>query len=74
MVKKGPKIDTGVSAIERSKLAKTKIQKRRSCLKTNCLQVIDVLAGNQRWSRTSGGRMRLAHAIMHVLNNKVGHL
>ena len=32
-----------------------------------------LLAGNQWWPRTSGGRLRLVHAIKHLLHHKVGH-
>ena len=32
-----------------------------------------LLAGDQRWPRTSSGRLRLAHAITRVLHHKFGH-
>ena len=31
-----------------------------------------VLAGDQWWPRTSGGRLRLAHVTTHVLHHKFG--
>ena len=36
-------------------------------------EVIMVLAGNQWWPHTSGGRLRLAHAITHVSHHRFGH-
>ena len=33
----------------------------------------ELLAGDQWWPHTSGGRLRLAHAITHVLQHKVSH-
>ena len=32
-----------------------------------------VLAGDQWWPRTRGGRLRLVHAITHVLHHNFGH-
>ena len=32
-----------------------------------------VLAGDQWWPRTSGGRLRYAHAITHLLRYRFGH-
>ena len=32
-----------------------------------------VLAGDQWWPRTSGGRLRFAHAITHLFRHRFGH-
>ena len=32
-----------------------------------------VLAGDQWWPRTSGGRLRFANAITHLLRHRFGH-
>ena len=32
-----------------------------------------LLAGDQWWPRTSGGRLRFAHAITHLLRHRFGH-
>ena len=34
---------------------------------------LKVLAGDQWWPRTSGGRLRFAHAITHLLRHRFGH-
>ena len=36
-----------------------------------CLNAI--LAGDQWWPHTSGGRLRFAHAISHLLRHRLGH-
>ena len=33
----------------------------------------NILAGDQWWPRTSGGRLRFAHAITHLLRHRFGH-
>ena len=35
--------------------------------------ILTVLAGDQWWPRTSGGRLRFAHAITHLLRHRFGH-
>ena len=32
-----------------------------------------LLAGDQWWPRTSGGRLRFAHTITHLLRHRFGH-
>ena len=32
-----------------------------------------ILAGDQWWPRTSGGRLRFAHAVTHLLRHRIGH-
>ena len=32
-----------------------------------------LLAGDQWWPRTSGGRLRFEHAVMHLLRHRFGH-
>ena len=41
--------------------------------KNACNYLHNVLAGDQWWPRTSGGRLRFAHAITHLLRHRFGH-
>ena len=34
--------------------------------------ILAILAGDQWWPRTSGGRLRCAHAITHLLRHRFG--
>ena len=48
---------------------------KKNCMTTGVitLWLEDVLAGDQWWPRTSGGRLRFAHAITHLLRHRFGH-
>ena len=50
---------------------------RKTTMQQQCnialLVTVTVLAGDQWWPATSGGRLRLAQAVKHVLHHKFGH-